>query len=89
MIDTLYTAFTLMLVGMFTVFCILTMVYLGGKGIIYIGNKFEFTSDGGKEFAKYQEDKNQNNETDMAVISSVVNKITGGRAKNITINKIK
>jgi len=76
--QTIGSALLIMLIGMITVFAILSIVVLSGRLIINIVNKLT------------PEPKPQNSlmPEHLAVITSVVNDLTDGQAKHIKVNKV-
>lgn len=86
MTSTFSTAFLLMLVGMFTVFAMLVIVFLVGKVIISITNSMYKEPSG----PKIPEVKLVDIETQkIAAIVSTVNWVTSGKGKITSIQKIK
>ena len=80
MIDKLQLAFTLMLIGMVTVFAILAFVVQGGKVIIFIVNRYFPEQE--KNSISSKGDGRQ-----IAVLTAVVDAITKGKGRIEKISK--
>ncbi len=82
--DAYFTAFTLLIVGMITVFIILASVVLGGKLIIFIVNKY-FSDEVGEKIKKSVEQLISNEK--LSAIVSTVDVITKGKGRITKIEK--
>ena len=76
-------AITLMLIGMTTVFLILTLVVAGGRLLIAVSNRFS------KDQETNLDSYNQEEDIPVAIIAAVVQQITGGAGQIKEIKKVK
>lgn len=78
------TALNLMVIGMVTVFVVLLLVVWGGKLLIFFTNKFW------TPVVEVNKEKLPvNNDIHIAVLTSVVEHVTGGRGKIKQLEKLK
>lgn len=84
--ENLSLALLLTAVGMGTVFCVLVIVIMLGKGIILLVNKY--FPEAVKPVA-IQSTGNEPSPTQLAAIKSAISTITGGKGNVIKIEKIK
>jgi oxaloacetate decarboxylase gamma subunit len=81
---TLTNGLTLLLIGMSTVFFILSIIVLVGNLLIYSTNKWAV-----QDIAIEKPNLNKDSGKHIAVITSVVSHLTSGKGKIDTITKIK
>lgn len=84
MASTLYNAFLLLVVGMITVFIVLSLVVLSGNALIYLVNKFSPEPEVVKKIKKPLISNKE-----VAVLTAVVDHITAGKGKIELIEKLK
>ena len=85
MIESLQTALSLMIIGMFTVFVVLLLVVWGGKFLIFLTNKFL----SGETLSKPVGSESRKNTKTLVVLTAVVEHITSGKGRIQSIKKLK